>query len=72
MILELISMGYLGFIFSTIGSIFSLIWFLLTIYGLYTLWTSPSTAMIGKIGWTLVMLFAPYIGVAAYYIFGRS
>ncbi len=58
--------GVLG---SGIGSIISILYAIFVIYGLYRVWTSPST-MGTKVLWSVAIFFLPFLGTILYFLIG--
>ncbi len=53
------------------GGLFGLIIFVLDLWALFDLWTSPKE-VINKVLWSLLILVLPLVGLIIYAIFGRE
>ncbi|CAM2009729.1 PLDc N-terminal domain-containing protein [Acanthopleuribacter pedis] len=55
--------------FASVGTLFGLVIFILDIIALFQILSSPSS-MLYKVGWSLVILLLPLVGLILYAIFG--
>ncbi|MEL6624356.1 MAG: PLDc N-terminal domain-containing protein [Bacteroidota bacterium] len=59
-----------SFLGSVIGSILTIVWFLLTIGVLFNIWKESKKTTFSKVAWTGFILFAPIFGSIMYMLFG--
>ncbi|AFM04916.1 hypothetical protein Fleli_2552 [Bernardetia litoralis DSM 6794] len=52
-----------------LGGVISLLYAIFVIYGLYRVWTSPSS-MGTKVLWSVAIFFLPFLGTILYFVIG--
>lgn len=59
------------FLSGTVGTIFSIVWFVIVIVALYNIWTSSRQELVSKLLWTLFIVFFPLLGIICWWLFGK-
>jgi uncharacterized membrane protein len=72
MLSNFLLLGWLwDFATGTVGTVLSIIWFVIVLVALYNIWTSRRQELPSKLLWTLFILLFPILGILCWWLFGK-